>query len=196
MPALSGGSEDDELVGSKMLHLARLNNDLQAWIETNGLDKIRINKWEKLDSSSVQFPSMTEDDIRSLAIGVYQVNLAKSYATEHLNDNSEFEVLVYKQDDQLLCAKLQSRHVSSRSYHLWVQFDEVTVQSWYCKCRTGSRVVGMCAHIASVVWYLGYARHLSEPFSPVNDWTLYLKDAKDMPEPEPINDSDEDHIEE
>ncbi|GFW36955.1 uncharacterized protein TNCV_5018541 [Trichonephila clavipes] len=30
---------------------------------------------------------------------------------------------------------------------------------WYCHCKVGARVVGCCAHVASVLWYLGYWRH-------------------------------------
>lgn len=71
---------------------------------------------------------------------------------------------------------------------LWIPHDEVSVKSWYCKCKTGSRVVGMCAH---VIWYLGYASHASQPFCCVKDWTQYLKDAKNLPEPENHDESNE-----
>ena len=30
---------------------------------------------------------------------------------------------------------------------------------WYFKCLNGSRVVGCCAHIASVMYYLAFARY-------------------------------------
>ncbi|GFQ66503.1 uncharacterized protein TNCT_546991 [Trichonephila clavata] len=30
---------------------------------------------------------------------------------------------------------------------------------WYCLCKVGARVVGCCAHVASILWYLGYWRH-------------------------------------
>ena len=29
----------------------------------------------------------------------------------------------------------------------------------YCTCKTGARTLGSRAHIASILWYLGYARH-------------------------------------
>lgn len=104
---------------------------------------------------------MTEEEIRGLAIKLYQVGLVKSYVQEHFNENSEFEVMVIQLDPHLICAKLQSRHILSKSYLLWIVFDKIQVTSWYCRCRIGSRVVGMCVHIASVLWYLAYARHLS-----------------------------------
>lgn len=33
------------------------------------------------------------------------------------------------------------------------------IPGWYCECKVGPRTVGCCAHVASVLWYLGYARN-------------------------------------
>lgn len=44
-------------------------------------------------------------------------------------------------------------------YTFWMELDASAVTGWYCKCKPGARVVGVCAHIASTHWYLGYARH-------------------------------------
>ena len=41
------------------------------------------------------------------------------------------------------------------------QFDtykDEAIQGWYCICPTGSRVVGCCVHIASLLWYLNVCR--------------------------------------
>ena len=177
-PLSRGNQEEDRVIGCKMLFLAKQNNDLKTCIESEGIDKIKSAEWTRIDAIDTSFPSLSEEEIRCLAIGVYQVNLAKSYVQEHLNEQAEFTVYVYKQDEHLICAKLQSRHVSSKSYLIWILYDECNVISWYCKCRTGSRVVGMCAHVASVIWYLAYARNLNQPFCYVKDWTEYLKDAR------------------
>lgn len=31
---------------------------------------------------------------------------------------------------------------------------------YYSTCQCGARTLGACEHVASVLWYLGYARHL------------------------------------
>lgn len=111
LPALSTEKENDEAISCKMLHLSRLNNDLQ----------IRV-----------------EEEIRGLAIGVYQVGLAKSYVQEQFNKNSEYEVIVNQLDPNLICIKLQSCHISWKSYLLWILFDDIHVTSWYSRCKTGS----------------------------------------------------------
>ena len=194
-PLSHGNQEEDRVIGCKMLFLAKQSNDLKTRIEHEGIEKIRSAEWTRMDAINISFPSLSEEEIRCLAIGVYQVNLAKSYVQEHLNEHAEFTVYVCKQDEHLIWAKLQSRHVSSKAYILWILYDECNVISWYCKCRTGSRVVGMCAHVASVIWYLAYARNLIQPFWYVKDWTEYLQDAKSMAEPEPVDGSDDDEHE-
>jgi hypothetical protein len=66
------------------------------------------------------------------------------------------------QNHHLIRVKIQSRHTSAKKYQLWIQYDSNQIVAWYCKCKAGARVVGACVHIASVLWYLGYARHNSD----------------------------------
>ena len=37
--------------------------------------------------------------------------------------------------------------------------DNTPIKGYYCTCQSGCRTLGSCAHIASIVWFLGYARH-------------------------------------
>ena len=62
------------------------------------------------------------------------------------------------------------------------------------QCKSGTRVVGTCAHVASIIWYLGFARHHNLSFDSTYDWSAHLKDA---PEVEPcLVDTDEEDVEE
>ena len=36
-------------------------------------------------------------------------------------------------------------------------YDAIT--GYMCRCKIGLRTIGTCCHVASVLWYLGYARH-------------------------------------
>lgn len=192
-PLSSGDEEEDLLLGSKLKYLAKQNNALMQKVIDEGMDKItsRSVNWKNMDVTDINFPKLTEEDLRNLTLGVYQVGLAKSYTIQHLN-GGDYCIRIHGMEQDLLCAKLDSRHTSAKHYLLWIKFDECAVIGWYCKCRTGTRVVGMCAHISSVVWYLGYARHLDKPFQHGDDWTKYLADAKNMPEPESVDESDND----
>ena len=30
---------------------------------------------------------------------------------------------------------------------------------WFCQCKNGARTLGCCAHVASVLWFMGFARY-------------------------------------
>ena len=54
---------------------------------------------------------------------------------------------------------MQSRHTSSKTYNLWIQYEpEEKISGWYCQCKTGARTIGCCAHIAAVIWFLSFER--------------------------------------
>ncbi|XP_060081090.1 scavenger receptor cysteine-rich type 1 protein M160-like [Ylistrum balloti] len=132
-----------------------------------------------------------EEDLRNLTLGVYQLKLARSYTQEHMSETGGYEVSICKVDANLINAKIQSRHFSSKLYQLWVSFDDCNVQGWYCTCRAGARVVGTCSHVASILWYMGFARHLDKSFDFSKDWTQYLQDASYTPDPISIDESDD-----
>jgi hypothetical protein len=37
--------------------------------------------------------------------------------------------------------------------------DDSPIQGYYYTCKSGARTLGICAHITSVLWFIGYARH-------------------------------------
>lgn len=103
------------------------------------------------------------------------------------------------EEDGLLRIRMQSRHTSSKTYQLWIKYEDGDIIAWYCKCRAGARVVGMCAHTASIVWYLGFARHRRDVSRiGVCDWGEFLGDATavDSSESDSDNSSEESTVEE
>ena len=46
----------------------------------------------------------------------------------------------------LLKIQLQSRHTTSMFHVLWISYTKIDIVSWYCRCKTGARVFGVCAH--------------------------------------------------
>lgn len=127
--------------------------------------------------------------------GSYQFKLSRCYIQEQLDGNHD--ILVHREDSQFLKVKMQSRHVSSKAHVLWISYDEVEVTAWYCLCKIGASVVGVCAHVASVLWYLGYARHIQDSLNiGVRNWGVYVEDAASLPEPTDASDSEDSTIEE
>ncbi|XP_062598202.1 uncharacterized protein LOC134259614 [Saccostrea cucullata] len=178
-PPLSSGEADEDLATAyKMLHLSRQPNALRLLVESEGMDQ-RSYPWTKIDATDVapDFPRLSEEEIRELTLGTYQVKLARSYANEHLNEDGSYEIHINEDIENIVSAKIQSRHVSAKRYLCWIQHSNGVIQTWYCKCKAGSRVVGCCAHITSVVWYLSYARYQEKPVMGVRDWAEYLEDA-------------------
>ncbi|XP_062619706.1 uncharacterized protein LOC134281247 [Saccostrea cucullata] len=182
----SGNAEEDQAMTLKMLHLSKRTNELQEFVESNGLSN-RTYSWQKIDAAGFaqDFPKLSDSEIRQLTLGVYQVKMAKAYTQEHLQDDGTYEILVNEDLDGIIGAKIQSRHVSSKKYSCWVKYEDGVVISWYCKCKAGARIVGSCGHITSVIWFLSHARHQDKPVQGVRDWSEHLEDAARV-----IDDSD------
>ncbi|CAH2092865.1 unnamed protein product [Euphydryas editha] len=125
------------------------------------------------------FPRLSEHDVFLFALGSYHIKLAKSYCAEHLRDGL-YHIELYRQtelSDLHLCnihqrnvwlvrVRTQSRHVRSRIYYSYIlinrdAFDRNSIAYWYCTCLTGNRTVGSCAHIISIVWYMGLGRYIN-----------------------------------
>lgn len=187
-PPLRKDSIEDQATAAKMIYLAKQSNAVQQRIETEGLDS-RACKWVKMNESNANFPTLSEEQLRNITVGVYQIKLAKSYVQEHIDESGGYDILVNSDIEGMLCVKIQSRHISSKKYACWIEYDEGVVKGHYCKCKAGSRVVGTCAHVASVLWYMGYARQLETPSKGVCNWVSFLDDASNIPEA--VDSSDE-----
>lgn len=86
------------------------------------------------------FQNLSEEEIRKLICGNYQLNLFLSYIHEYLE--GVVDVVIHKECHGLIRVKLQSRHVSSKQYLLLIQHGTVSVAQ-----------VPMSL-VAAVIWYL------------------------------------------
>ncbi|KMQ87059.1 hypothetical protein RF55_13772 [Lasius niger] len=68
--------------------------------------------------------------------------------------------------------RVSSRFRNAVQHQLWIAFNEEyycnnfdvdnredPIIGYYCTCKTGARTLGTCTHVASILWYMGYARH-------------------------------------
>ena len=51
------------------------------------------------------FPKLSEDELRDLTLGVYQIKQAKSYTQEHLNTDGKYEFSINKEDTGMIRLK-------------------------------------------------------------------------------------------
>ncbi|CAM4848298.1 unnamed protein product, partial [Rotaria magnacalcarata] len=64
------------------------------------------------------------------------------------------------------------------------------ITGWYCTCPNGSRVVGCCAHIASIIYYLSFGRYNPKELQPRS--SIYYTSIIDAQEYSEISDVDSD----
>nr|XP_022338892.1 uncharacterized protein LOC111134282 [Crassostrea virginica] len=139
-------------LAAKMLHLSQRVNTLQERVENEGLDR-RGLIWKTVDAADVapDFPLHTENDLRQLTLGIYQLRMAQFYSQEHFDIDGGFNILVNDGIPGLVSAKIQSRHVLAKQYKCWIGYNDGVVNGWYRKCKAGTGVVGICGHISCIV---------------------------------------------
>lgn len=170
----SKNSEEERQLAEKMLRSASVSNSLKYYVEANNLDR-RNASWSSVSESDLNnFPQLTEFQLRAITLGTYQLRQGTSYIQEYLGQDCSIQL--DKESDGLLRVRIQSRHVSARSYLVWIQYNDCEILGWYCRCRAGARTVGTCSHVAAVLWYLGLALR-SDTKRGVQNWCEYLDDA-------------------
>ena len=104
---------------------------------------------------------------------------------------------IFEEEAFLLRVKIKSRFRSQTIHGTWIQYSkdsENPIKNWYCDCQSGARTLGACAHVTSVLWYLGIARH-DEKLLKIRPSQLFIelfKDAADKEEIETENLIDDD----
>ncbi|CAC5391329.1 unnamed protein product [Mytilus coruscus] len=173
--------ESDQLEAAKMVRLSKMSNTLNEHVETENLLKKKLI-WKVASEYDLEnFPRLDDEELRNITCGVYRMKLATSYIQEYTDEESD--IFDHREDSNLLRVKIQSRHTSSKKHQLWIRYNESYIDSWYCLCRDGARVVGSCSHVAAVLWYLGKKLYKDKSVSyGVRNWGEHVLDASVLPE--------------
>lgn len=80
---------------------------------------VEINKRKKKNNESVdvntlKFHVLSEDYIRALTFGLYQLKQSKSYTREHLSNDGSYNFEFIKEDINMIQVKINSRYLSIR----------------------------------------------------------------------------------
>lgn len=155
-------------------------NGLKNRVEREQLATRNAQRWVRLNAARIpDFPVLTLHFLRSLTIGVFQVNLAPSYIQDKMRqeEGDYFDLEMLRDVDQipqpgLLRMRIRSRYRNQKTHQLWISYrpingegdgadpeEDQPIDGYYCTCYSGARTVGTCAHVTSVLWFLGYARH-------------------------------------
>lgn len=119
----------------------------------------------------------------------------------------DYEVKLLRDENRLperglLRVRAFSRFRNATNYQLWIAYrstveDEMDDEEedigtfgifrHYCTCISDARTLGTCAHIASVIWFLGFARHEESVAFPPTRLTREIFDAAKRPPQEELN---------
>ncbi|KAJ8910345.1 hypothetical protein NQ315_004544 [Exocentrus adspersus] len=152
-------------LANEMRRKALEENHVQTYVEQNNLIR-RRGIWHNLIGHQIEFPRLELEILKSLTFGVFQLRLSPLYIQDNMDQDGRhcIEIDTRLGENGLIKVRLFSRHRNNTKYQLFVAFDmnanEIT--GHYCTCRSGARVVGMCCHVASTIWYLSYSRHIME----------------------------------
>lgn len=171
--------EDAEEILQKINQYMHVDNRLSNYVNTYHLNRRRA-QYQAIDvdrDNVSDFPVLTFNELILVSLGTYQIKQARSYYGEHVRENGSYIIEVCREVDHelledlsvsettwLLRGKIQSRHISRKTYFVYIIIDsslsgrEAIVQ-YCCNCIVGKRTVGCCAHTMSIIWYLGWARH-------------------------------------
>ena len=189
-PYVQDFSEDKDIARIMLERKAKVNV-LQQQLENKSF--LKRQNWQKVEaeSTALDFPILSIEDIKGITMGIFHIKQAFSYAQEHIDDDGQYEVLMSTQFKGLLLAYIQSKHSNRKQYNALIKYDSTSVQEWCCQCPNGNNTIGCCSHICSIIWYLGLARHdHHQPKQVSNLFMNYLKDASVMSSSEDENDDD------
>lgn len=157
----------------EILQRSQAVNVVQARVEVDNLVR-RNGQWRRIHHADIpDFPVLDLEYLKHITIGVYQVNLAPSYIQDKVlkENDEEFQLDESMNEPGFIRIRLYSRFRAAKNYQVFISYrilddndredndDDEEIEGYYCTCPNGARTLGACAHIASILWFLGYARH-------------------------------------
>ena len=127
--------------------------------------------------------------------GVFQLKRARSYAEERASTTDfsgpvSYDIQQCRDFPDIIRVPTRSAHVNRTTYHPTIRFDANDILDWWCDCPSGSRFVGCCSHVASIIWFLAFARWQNQ--SNRMPSTEYVHLFQDAAAPLDMSDTDDD----
>lgn len=191
----------DAALAQQMLERANTVNVVQARVEAENLKNRIAARWVTLTAQQIlDFPVLDIEYLRNLTFGIYQIQLAPSYIQDklHRENQEELQVEMLRDDDMVpepgfIRVRVYSRFRNVTKHQLWIAYtsndedeednEDEPIQGYYCTCKSGARTLGSCAHVASIIWYLGYAQYQQNIKYPSTRLLGSLHDAANRPLP-------------
>lgn len=193
--SIQPNKNDAAEMAERMLNQVHTPNDLQAIVKSNQFQR-EIKEFSVGNLEDLEFPKLTEADLKRISLGNYQIKLMSSYCVEHMKyANDQFSFFVWNESKHsifvrdiiekkaivkptLILVDLHSRFRNRKIYRVYVLADASidgfeAICGYTCECRHGLRTVGCCGHIMAVIGYLGFLQHNRESLKEVS---AFLRD--------------------
>ena len=82
-----------------------------------------------------------------------------------VDKDGKINIEYVKDEINVLKVKVQSRHISCKTYRCFIRYKSNSVSvsgvtHYTCECANGKRTVGCCSYVAAVIYYLSHTRYL------------------------------------
>ena len=147
------------------------DNTLATESEVNNWNRKKVIYQQLSTSDLIDFPEMTEEELKVVFTGSYQYVQSISYLAELLDEQNNIKVLYVKGNDSIVRFNLRSRHINAKTYRCYIDYETnlnglAGIKRYCCESANGPRTLGWCSHVAAIIYYLCYARHLSKIVKP------------------------------
>lgn len=192
---LQSDTEFSSEIIERMKDRKDVENTLAVEAEEKGWFRKKLVFQNIASEDVLDFPEMTERDLKILFTGTYQLSQAVSYLAGMIDEHDQIRLQYVKEQSNVLKLQVQSRHISKKVYKCFVKYEPNTIGisgllEYTCDCANGRRTVGCCSHIAAIVYYLAHARYFSKILKPAEILSKMFQQDSIMPVIE--DDSDED----
>jgi hypothetical protein len=132
-----------------------LTNSLQNYIVEAKLRNKNVC-WKDVNEDELAgFSQLNQDDVELIMLGSFQAKIGKQYTHQQMNTDAGYKFSIHKERTDLFRAKLAARFNKRMIHQIWIEVQDAAepvdkIKSYFCTCKTGSRTVGSCAHVASV----------------------------------------------
>ena len=172
-----------------------VQNTLATEVEEKGWLRRKLPFKSVTSDDILDFPEMTERDLKILFTGTYQLSQAVSYLAEMVDKDDKLKIECVKDESNVLKIRFPSCHISRTTYRCFLRYKPNSVgisglTHYICECANGQRTVGCCSHIAAIVYYLPHARYLSRIFRPAEILSDVFKKSDYVPVIESDSDND------
>lgn len=136
----------------------------------------RKTQFQQLTSADLlDFPELTEKELKILFTGSYQLSQAVSYLAEMMDEDGNVALHYLKRLEEanhsIIQILVKSRHFSRKTYKCYIDYTRDSqglsgIRRYVCDCPNGKRTVRCCSHTAAIIYYLSNARYLSKIIRP------------------------------